>query len=53
MEYTPSSISWFIDGRKVKTVSEKDGVAFPRKPVSLHLSLWDGTEFSEWAGKVT
>jgi len=53
MEYTPTSISWFIDGRMVKTISEKNGVAFPSKPVDLQLSLWDGTEFSDWAGKVT
>ncbi|CAO3688500.1 unnamed protein product [Umbelopsis ramanniana] len=52
MEYTPDSISWFIDGRKVKTVSKIDGVAFPSKPVDLDLSLWDGTDFSEWAGKI-
>lgn len=52
MEYTPTSISWFIDGRLVKTVPKVDGVAFPSKPVNLDLSLWDGTDFSEWAGKV-
>jgi endo-1,3-1,4-beta-glycanase ExoK len=52
MEYTPDSISWYIDGRKVKSVPKEAGVAFPTKPVDLHLSLWDGTEFSEWAGKV-
>ncbi|KAI8577508.1 hypothetical protein K450DRAFT_252015 [Umbelopsis ramanniana AG] len=52
MEYTPDSISWYIDGRKVNTVLKKDGVPFPTKPVDLNLSLWDATEFSEWAGKV-
>ncbi|KAI9277704.1 glycosyl hydrolases family 16-domain-containing protein [Umbelopsis sp. AD052] len=52
MEYTPDHIAWYIDGRKVKTVLKENGVAFPSKPVSLHLSLWDGTEFSEWAGKI-
>jgi beta-glucanase (GH16 family) len=52
MEYTPENLTWFIDGKAVRTVQKVDGTEFPAKPMGLHLGLWDASQFSDWAGTV-
>lgn len=52
MEYTPNNLTWFVDGKIVRTVQKRNGTQYPSKPMGLHLGLWDASQFSEWAGTV-
>jgi beta-glucanase (GH16 family) len=52
MEYTPNTLTWFLDGKIVRTVQKLNGTQYPSKPMGLHLGLWDASQFSEWAGTV-
>lgn len=52
MEYTPNNLTWFVDGKIVRTVQKINGTQYPSKPMGLHLGLWDASQFSEWAGTV-
>jgi beta-glucanase (GH16 family) len=53
MEFTPTSLTWFIDGRAVRTVKKVNGTMFPSKPMGLHLGIWDASQYSSWAGVVS
>ncbi|KAL2048397.1 hypothetical protein N7G274_000308 [Stereocaulon virgatum] len=60
IDWSPSALSWIIDGNIVRTVTAAEGGnIYPQTPMKVSLSLWDGGDPSEpagtraWAGGIT
>lgn len=53
MEFTPTALTWSVDGHVVRTINKVNGTMFPSKPMGLHLGIWDASNYSSWAGSVS
>ncbi|KAK0668022.1 concanavalin A-like lectin/glucanase domain-containing protein [Cercophora samala] len=62
IDWTPSLITWYIDGAVVRTLAYQDALGghnFPQTPMRLKLGIWAGGDSNnpngtiDWAGGVT
>lgn len=59
LDWSPTSLTWAIDGVPLRTVNNAKGVNFPQTPCAVSLSLWAGGDPSlpqgtqQWAGGIT
>ncbi|KAK4172981.1 concanavalin A-like lectin/glucanase domain-containing protein [Triangularia setosa] len=62
IDWTPSLVTWYIDGAVVRTLAYKDALGghnFPQTPMRLKLGIWAGGDSKnpngtiDWAGGVT
>lgn len=59
LDWSPTSLTWAIDGVPLRTVNNAKGVNFPQTPCAVSLSLWAGGDPSlplgtqGWAGGTT
>ncbi|OZJ05070.1 hypothetical protein BZG36_02100 [Bifiguratus adelaidae] len=47
--YSDNQMQWLINNKVVRTVNKGSG-PFPSQALQLHLGVWDGSDYSSWAG---
>ncbi|RUS15511.1 concanavalin A-like lectin/glucanase domain-containing protein [Endogone sp. FLAS-F59071] len=52
IEYRSDSITWFVNGKSVRTVTKDPSDPFLDQPLQVHLGLWDASAYPDWAGTI-
>ncbi|KAI8050514.1 concanavalin A-like lectin/glucanase domain-containing protein [Syncephalis plumigaleata] len=51
IDYQEDTVSWLLDGTVIRTLYRSDASMFPTQPMRFKVTLWDGSDYDNWAGK--
>ncbi|KAI9596867.1 concanavalin A-like lectin/glucanase domain-containing protein [Syncephalis fuscata] len=51
IDYQKDEVSWLFDGQVIRTLRKSEAELFPNQPMRFKVTLWDGSDYSDWAGK--